>query len=155
MNKFSSHNSKIYKTLAGFTLIEVLIVLGLFGVLFGISLPISLDSYRSYILTSETKNLLSVVRRARSLAIANDHGISHGVSLESDRFILFQGSSFAGRDSAFDENYPRSPSVTITGFDEIVFSQISGLPNVTTTITLKNDLNEQTISINEYGTIFW
>ena len=139
----------------GFTLVEVLIVLGLFGVLFGIGLPISLDSYRSYILTSETKNLLSVMRRARSLAVANDHEISHGVSLENDRFVLFQGLSFAGRDPAFDENYPKSPSVTITGFGEIVFSQISGLPNATTTIILKNDLNEQTISINEYGTIFW
>ena len=121
----------------------------------GIGLPISLDSYRSYILTSETKNLLSVVRRAQSLAVANDHETSHGVSLENDNFVLFQGSSFAGRDPAFDENYPKSPSVIITGFDEIVFSQISGLPNATTTIILKNDLNEQTISINEYGTIFW
>ncbi|MCP6719808.1 MAG: prepilin-type N-terminal cleavage/methylation domain-containing protein [Patescibacteria group bacterium] len=140
---------------AGFTLIEVLIVLGLLGLLFSIGLPISMDGYRSYVLTSETKNLLSILRRARSLAAANDREISRGVSLESDRFVLFQGLSFAGRDPAFDEDYFRAPLIGVSGLDEIVFSQISGLPNVTTTIVLTNNVNAQTMNVNEHGTISW
>lgn len=140
---------------AGFSLVEVLVVVGLFGLILGIGVPIGIDSYRNYLLTSETRNMISILRRAQSLAFANDHQSAHGVVIETSRFLLFQGSSFASRDTDFDEEYLKAASVTASGTTEIVFSPVSGLPNATATIVLDNILRSQTININDQGTIFW
>lgn len=139
----------------GFTLVEVVIVLGIFGLILAIGLPVGIDAYRNYLLTSENRNLMSVLRRAEEFAFSNKNESDYGVYLEGNNFVLFKGSSFAGRDENYDEEYPREPSVLIGGFTEIVFSRNSGNPNATATIVLSNNLASQSIDINEEGAIFW
>ncbi len=139
----------------GFTLVETVIVLGILGLVLVIGFPVGLDAYRNYLLSSETRNLVSILRRASELAFSNKNESNYGVYLDSSRFILFKGSSFVSRDTAFDEDYPREPSITVSGFTEIVFSQLTGKPNATATIQLSNSLTSQLIDINEEGVIFW
>jgi len=143
------------KSGAGFTIIEVVIVFAIFGMLLAIGLPIGLDAYRNYLLTSEVRNLLSILRRAENQAFANNRASPHGLSIQTDRFVLFQGSSYALRNQDFDEEYLKSGTVTTSGTAEIVFAQISGKPNASATIILSNGLRSQTITINDEGTINW
>lgn len=140
---------------SGFSIIEIVIVIAIFGMLLAIGLPIGLDAYRNYLLTSESRNLLSILRRAETNAFANKNGSAHGVAVQSDRFVLFQGQSYASRDAPYDEEYPKSGTVTSSGTAEIIFSQISGKPSASAAITLSNELRSQTITVNEEGTINW
>lgn len=139
----------------GFTLIEVVMVLGILGVVFALGLPVGIDAYRNYLLTSETRKLVSVLRRAEEFALSNKNEDSHGIFLEENNFVLFKGVSFGSREGAYDEDYPREPSISISGFTEIVFSQLSGKPSATATVVLSNGLTSQSIDINEEGTISW
>ncbi len=140
---------------SGLTIIEVVIVIALFGLLIAVGLPFGIDSYRNYLLTSETRNAVSILRRAQNLALANTYESSYGVALQEDGFILFQGTSFVSRNPGFDETYIRSSSITVSGLDEIVFLQISGSPIVSATTTLSNGVTSQKIYINEHGTLYW
>lgn len=139
----------------GFTLIEVAVVFAIIAFVAAIGIPLGLDSYRHYLLSSEARNLLTVFRRAQTLAMANTYGASFGVKLQSGSFTIFRGSSFAGRDQSFDEDYLRSGAITVTGFDEVVFSPLSGAPSVISTITVSNSLRSMDIIINSHGTIIW
>lgn len=138
-----------------FTLIEVAIVFGIFALISVIGLPVGIDAYRNYLLTSETRNILSILRRAQSLSFSNSYEKSYGMAVEPQNFVLFQGNSFDDRNQAFDEDYPRETSVTISGFSEIIFSRFSGRPNATTSIVLSNQLRSQSMDINEEGVINW
>jgi prepilin-type N-terminal cleavage/methylation domain-containing protein len=139
----------------GFTLVEVVVAFAIVVFVAAIGIPLGINSYRHYILTSETRNLLSLFRRAQALAMANAEGGSFGIKLQNDRFTLFRGSNFENRNAIFDEDYLRSKSVTVTGFDEIVFSPLSGSPQVTSTVFLSNGPRTMEISINSHGTIIW
>ncbi|KKU99015.1 MAG: hypothetical protein UY32_C0008G0006 [Candidatus Jorgensenbacteria bacterium GW2011_GWC1_48_8] len=127
----------------------------LFSLFLILGWPIGLDAYRNYLLTAETRNLLSIIRRAETNAFANKNKSAHGVAIQSDQFVLFQGPSYAGRTAAYDEEYLKSGTVTVSGVVEIVFAQISGKPNASATIVLSNELRSQTISVNNEGTINW
>ncbi|HDY73417.1 MAG TPA: prepilin-type N-terminal cleavage/methylation domain-containing protein [Candidatus Jorgensenbacteria bacterium] len=143
------------KSQKGFTLLEIMIVIGLFALLVGISIPFGLDVYRSYVLISETRNMVSFLRRAETLSFTNTRNDSYGVMVMNDRFVVFRGASFATRDTAFDEEYLRSPLVIVSGIAHIVFAAVTGRPDIMGTTTFSNGVNEQTVFINEHGTLFW
>ena len=144
-----------HRSLTGFTLVEVILVLALFGALLGIGLPIGVDSYKSYLLTAETRTLVSFLRRAQNFSLANTREASHGLFIDSSRFVLFQGSSYAGRNATYDEVYLRSSVVTVSSTPEIVFTPLSGIPMSSTTITLSNGLSSQAITVNAGGAFLW
>ncbi|MDI6734322.1 MAG: prepilin-type N-terminal cleavage/methylation domain-containing protein [Patescibacteria group bacterium] len=143
------------KTTAGFSILETIIALAVLAVIAAIGIPIGLDSYRSFILDSEASNLLSILRRAEGNAFSNNYKKDYGVYLDPNNFVLFRGQSFLNRDQNFDENYARTNAIGVNGLSEIVFSPISGLPNVTGTFTLSNGPSSRIISINEQGTLLW
>lgn len=139
----------------GFTFIEIAVVVGILGLIFVLGLPVGIEAYKNYLLTSEIRNFLTIIRRAENLAFSNNYESAHGLALEPDRFVLFRGNSYALRNPSFDEEYLRSPSISVTGFSELIFSPLSGTPNATATITFSNNLRSQELSINEAGVIFW
>jgi len=144
-----------HKSGAGFTIMELVIVIGIFAVVLAFGLPIGLDSYRNYLLTSEQRNLVSILRRAENLSLANNGGLPHGVALGEGQYVLYQGSSYAVRNQAFDENYPRVSSVAVSSTPEINFLNLSAMPSVTGTIVLSNGLRSLTITVNDQGAILW
>lgn len=134
---------------------EVIIVLGIFAILFAVGLPIGLDAYRNYLLNSETINLVSFLRRAQNMSFSNVNEVPHGIYMSEDKFIIFEGASYASRNVSADEDFYRSASVSISGPTEIVFAPLSGNPNIGGSFILSNLLRIQSVEINEQGTIFW
>lgn len=139
----------------GFTLLEIVITMGILALLATLTLPLTTDAYRSFVLDSELKNFISILRRSQSFAMSNKLESDYGVKLQPDNFVVFKGSSFVARDPDFDENYPREGAVTITGFDEIVFQRLSGSPTATATAELSAGSGTRIININRYGSIDW
>jgi len=87
---------------------------------------------------------------------------SHGVYFEintgsADRFILYQGGSYAGRDTTYDRpttlDNVLSLSTIISG-NEVNFSKGLGVPNATGTVILTHDVTgSKTMSINDFGIV--
>jgi prepilin-type N-terminal cleavage/methylation domain-containing protein len=150
------------KSGAGFTLIEVLIVLALFAILAGIGVFLGFDVYRSYAFRSERNIIVSVLEKARSQSLSNINQEPHGFYYDGvDEYTIFQGSSYPG-DPAFDEVIKKeNPNVVIGGVTEVVFMQITGVATTTVSapfpldITVDDGPKSATISINEEGRIDW
>ena len=148
-------------------MIELVVVLGLLSFVGAFALFMTMDSYRGYTFRGDRDLGVSVLQKARSQAINNmcfgascTDGKSHGVRVESDRLIVFQGGSYATRDAAVDEViYPQSKSTVFSGMSEVVFAKLSGeaavSPSGNKVVTVQNSAgaNISTISVTPEGRI--
>lgn len=147
--------NNVKKHKCSFTIIEILIVLAILAIVILIGTPITLDFYLSFIFHSSIDDLVSLTRKAQSLSITNFNQASSGIYITPDKFIVFQGASYASRNQQFDEEYSKPPKITISGTNEIIFSPISGRPNANATITLSSYNRSANIYINKEGSIEW
>lgn len=151
------------KTAGGFTLIEVIMVIGLVGViaLFGVAMSMS-SVAKSGVIQERDRFVSLILSGARAEALANVGEQAHGIHIDdvNHRYILFEGTSYNASDPSNRETPYSNESIDIsnTGGDDIVFEQLSG--NVshgagTVTFKIVNSNTEVKISINEVGQINW
>ncbi|MDP3986531.1 MAG: prepilin-type N-terminal cleavage/methylation domain-containing protein [Candidatus Veblenbacteria bacterium] len=146
----------------GFTLVELLVVISIFIIIASLSLYLGFDMYRGYAWHAEQTVLVSVLQKARGQAMANlclgsgcTNGRPHGVALLPDKYIIFQGASYATRDAGLDEVFEVSPIVGRSpSTAEVVFGRLGG-ESGGITITLTDPVRSGTISVNAEGRISW
>ncbi|MDP3954241.1 MAG: prepilin-type N-terminal cleavage/methylation domain-containing protein [bacterium] len=121
-------NTKTKNNQWGFTAVEVLMVIGIFSLLAGLGLFISMDFYRSYSFRSDRDMTISILERARAQSLANINESAHGVRFDSgsSKLILFQGNSYDDRDTSLDQEISLNSGIAVTGINEVVFEQLTG-----------------------------
>jgi len=144
---------------SGFTLIELIIVMGIMGLLATFGIIIGTDTYARYSFHSEAENAVSLLQKARSEAINNIGESSHGVYFaDSPNLVLFQGSSYVPgnpEDLKIEKSKTASYSDTCTN-NSVVFSQLSGdTTPCTVTVSSANAAAPTIITINSEGGIDW
>jgi len=142
------------RTSAGFTIAEVLITIGIVGLLVVLSIPVYESFQVRNDLGTAKNNVVQSLRRAQTLAGASDGDTSWGVTVQSGSIVLFRGASYAVRDTTYDETFTLPGTITASGTTEVVYAKFTGMPQSTGTITM-TAVNGQTstISINEKGTL--
>jgi prepilin-type N-terminal cleavage/methylation domain-containing protein len=142
----------------GFTLIEVLIVIGIMAIIAGFGMWVSHDVFRGTAFRNERDIVVSVLSKARSNSMNNLNQTSHGVYINSSSYILFQGSTYDPADPKNIE-VKASANISNSGPVSIVFDQITGnVPAANGTeisIALNSDNNSGIIKINQEGRINW
>lgn len=139
---------------AGFTLIEVLIVLGILLIIFSVGGPISFNFYLDYQLDAENNLLLSILRHARNLSMVNHNESDHGLYIKTDEFVIFQGASYATRVASQDRGFPRAAVIAATGPAEIIFSSLSGAASASSTYSLNDGRRTRDIFVNSEGLVY-
>lgn len=146
------------KSGAGFTLIELILVIAMLAIIGGMSVPF----FQSFQVTSDlatySDTVARTLRRAQAQARAGQNTNSWGVFFDtaSNDITLFYGDDYATRDITFDQTESFASSFTLsTDFsDEIYFTIFSGDPSTTGSVTLTSQNNDtKTISINSLGVI--
>jgi prepilin-type N-terminal cleavage/methylation domain-containing protein len=142
---------------SGFTLIELLIVIGITLLVGAAAVPIYGSLQVSTQLNENSSLVIQTVRTAREYSVARLNNAAHGVYITSTTYTLYQGSSYAARDSSYDRTTTLDSaltlSTTLTG-SEVNFSKGLGVPNNTGTITLTHDVQgSSTITINSFGMV--
>lgn len=157
----------------GFTLLEMLIAMGLLAVMLTLGLLVSVDFYKSYSLRSEHDIIVSMLQKARSQSLNNINQKRHGVRFFLDEnsgtpsYTLFECdstcTSWTGP-QASDLTIPSQASVAITNpllpFD-VVFQQLSGdcasqnCAESELVIHIEGQQTSGDISINPEGAISW
>jgi len=112
----------------GFTLLEILIVVGIIAVLMSLSLPLGLDFYRGQQLETQSQEIVQTLRRAQLKAMSVEDDSSFGVYFTDDNYTLFKGSSYTTREFQYDEVFNLSLILTLSGLSEVVFSKLEGAP---------------------------
>lgn len=137
-----------------FTLIELLIVIGIIGALAGVSAPFLSTFLGGKQLTTTTDKVVRTLRKAQNYALSGKKDSVWGVHYESGLLVLFKGDDYDVRETDFDEKFNLPRIVSIAGWTDIYFRKLRGKPLPETleiTITMLNE--EQTVTINSEGTV--
>lgn len=139
---------------SGFTLLEVLLSVAVITLISGIFLVV----YQAFQVRNDldiaATTYVHTLRRAQILSQAVDGDMPWGVYIVSGNITLFRGTSYITRESSLDEIFDLPASITPSGISEIVFNKLSGLPQITGSVTLTSNTNETNIiTINSKGTI--
>jgi len=139
----------------GFTLIELLLSIGIITLLVGMSLPIYASFVSRNDLDLTTQNIVSALRRAQAYARGVRGDSQWGVAVLSGQAVLYKGSTYASRDSNFDETISIPSSITSSGTSDIAFTKLSGSTFVDGSITLTSSASNdtRTISFNAKGMV--
>ena len=145
----------------GFTLIEVLITIGLLGLIAGLGVFVSMDSYRGNLFRAERNIVVSILQKARSQAIHNvcvgsvcADGQLHGVHFDPNQYAIFQGAIYNPADIN-NEVIQANSNVHNSGLANIVFSQLEGTTSGGTLTLTDNSGHTSAITINNEGQIIW
>ena len=138
----------------GFTLIEMLLSVGLLGIIVGMSVPVVQQYQTQRSSDTEVDQAIALIRRAQVLARSSYHNDQWGIHVDTDMITLFEGDNFLTRDSDFDEQVTYRNLVGVVDNDTIIFSQGQGIPDVSAEIILTTTNNyELTITINQQGVV--
>jgi prepilin-type N-terminal cleavage/methylation domain-containing protein len=137
----------------GFTLVELLLVVALIFVVALLTFPVGLNTYRAEVLHSTTDGIMIALRKAQRLAVTGENDQLHGVKILPNTYVLFEGDSYATRNVIRDEVYARSPGVTVSGPDEVIFGLLHGVPNTSGTLTLTIADRSKSVIIGTHGYI--
>jgi len=137
----------------GFTIVELLVVIAIITALAALSLP--------YVMSFQTRNNLGVAqntlaqtyRRAQTLSRAVERDSAWGVHVLGTEIILYKGTSYASRDTAFDEKYEIGSNVAITGLNDVSFTRVEGIPSATGTTNLSTNGETKAVSLNGKGIV--
>ncbi|OGY45138.1 MAG: hypothetical protein A2729_00075 [Candidatus Buchananbacteria bacterium RIFCSPHIGHO2_01_FULL_39_14] len=143
---------------AGFTIVEILIILGVLAIVATLSLPFIQSFQVSSDLTTYSEQLTQTLRRAQQKAMAGQNNSAWGVYFNNGqkKVILFKGVDYGSRDSDFDEEISYPPSFSVnTDFSGLIFFNLyRSSPSVGGIVTITSQNNEsKNITINELGII--
>lgn len=144
----------------GFTLIELLIITAIILLMAGALFPLYANLTASSQLDDAHSGILSVLRTARERSLARLNNYPHGVYFEinaglEDRYILYQGVSYAARNTNYDRAVTLDSALSISTTvapGDINFSMGLGRPNATGTVTITHSVKgTREIRINSLG----
>lgn len=140
---------------AGFTLLEVLLSVGIIVLLAGLSVPVYVSFNNRNDLDVATQSLAENLRRAEVYARGVKADDQWGVAVHSGVITLYKGVSYVARDTNYDEDTSVSSALTFGGLGEVVFTKLDAMPSVTgnITITQPNTNESKTVSINAKGMV--
>lgn len=145
------------KSLTGFTLIELMIVVALIIMFSALTLPMSFSFFQEATLKDQVRNIENSLRKAQAMAITGRGDSSAGVKITQSECIIFEGESFEKRREEVDIIIPFPVTLSISGADEIVFQKSTGLlafpPEEEVSITVTFGDSSKEITINSQGKI--
>ena len=139
----------------GFSLLELLLVVGILAAIFSFSAPFLLDFYTNQLTGDTQSNIIDALQRARHNAVLQKNDSNFGVHIVAGSYIIFQTPdlTYTNRVSAQDEIFPVVNKINFTGPANIIFSKFTGLPSATGTIILNYGSIAKGVTIDNTGSI--
>jgi prepilin-type N-terminal cleavage/methylation domain-containing protein len=139
----------------GFTLIEALVVLGIFSLLVAVSAPFYQSFQARNDIDVAANTIIQALTRAQGLSRAVKGDSAWGVRIQPGVITLFQGNNFSSpdRDKSNDEIFKMPKTITPSGANEIVYAKFTGYPVSTGTVTIAIPVKTVNIAVNQKGLV--
>lgn len=141
----------------GFTLLEVIIVIGITGMVSAFMAPFLIINIQSSNAESDAKLLVSAIRSAQVKNKTGDLGKKYGIKLYTEKYSFFTGSSFATAESSYEVDLKNGNSISQILFSdsgtEVDFLDNSIRPVQSGSFTITNSGISYRIDINSEGLI--
>ena len=143
----------MHQNKSGFTIIELLLVVSIITIVGTVFLPVSVDYMQRNDLNVAQTTYAQSVRRAQQISMSGEYDSQWGVIATSGNIVIFKGSTYATRDTNYDENYGISSSIISSGQAEYDFAKITGAPSQTGVVAFTNGNFQKTVSVNAEGIV--
>ncbi len=150
-----------HSSLPAFTLVELVLTLGICSVLAGLAFSTGISSYTRGLARTDRVNASAALREARDMAL---HGIcsqpscvslsAHGIHITPQSLVLFEGSTYESRYATADETIPLLGTRKAFGASDVVFD--GGTASIEQDVSfslLGTDDRLENFRINTYGAI--
>lgn len=152
----------------GFTIIELLVVIGISIILAAAAAPLYNGLQVTAQLNDNTSLIIQTLRTAREQSLAGYNNARHGVYFDNNvgsvsSYILYQGDSYATRQTSYDRQMFFDPALIVSSTDfvlinvadiDINFARGTGVPNNIGTLQLIHDVNGgRSILLNAIGSV--
>ncbi|MBP6904563.1 MAG: type II secretion system protein [Candidatus Pacebacteria bacterium] len=146
-----------YTKQSGVSALELIVVVAVIGLLIAV-VVIPLSSFRQQqALQNSTNAVVAVLQDARTKTLAAVGNTAYGVRIESDRIILFTGTTYssgASTNEAVSLETPVSAAWSLGGGSTILFARLTGTASASGTITLSlPDGTSRIVTVTSSGTI--
>ncbi|MFI5271103.1 MAG: Tfp pilus assembly protein FimT/FimU [Candidatus Saccharimonadales bacterium] len=146
---------------SGFTLVELMVVIAIAAILFGLTSINLGKAQQSASLSSVTQTLLADIKNQQMLAMSGGSGSSstqqsQGVYIQSSNYTLFSGTTFNSGDT-YNYSVNIDPIQLTTTFPsgQIVFNKgdgsVANFNSSKNTVTLSESGTTKVISLNQFG----
>lgn len=146
----------------GFTLVEIVVVLGVVAMSASVALFVSHDQLRGEGFRDERDTLVTLLQHARAEAMSGvcgsaacTAGAPHGIEILPDSFVLFEGDAYASRALSEDVAIAHSSHIAYSGAHEIVFQAGSGNAAASTIEIHSAEGKSSAITVGDAGQISW
>ncbi len=141
----------------GISLVEVLVVLGIITTIIAVGAPFYTSYHYRHLLAETTQEIVESIRVAQARAMAGYNGENHGIHFDSNRYVLFSGSSYNPADPN-NLTYPISSKLSISnvsfnGNTELIFERFTGNATPGTLYVMASPDDIFVISVSEIGVV--
>lgn len=158
---FFNFNFSFKKREDGFTLLEILISVGIIALIGSLGLVSFISSRRTRDLNVETQSVLAILRLAQSKTLSAEGGEPWGMHLESDKYTLFPAQNSFNAVTASNTVYILPSTLEIAnislsgGGQDVIFQRISGRTPQSGTFELrvKSGVDSALIAIGASGEV--
>ncbi|MEI6378176.1 MAG: hypothetical protein WCO55_00815 [Candidatus Falkowbacteria bacterium] len=137
----------------GFTFFEILLVFAITAVMAILTIPGAVNYFSRQSLDETTSQLSVDLRRVRDQAMAGKNDASWGIRQFGNYYVLFEGSTFATRDTTEDLTVNLDNGVTLSGPSELVFYKLTGTSTASSTFNLANSVVNYNVYVDSNGKI--
>jgi len=135
-------------TSSAFTFLELLLVIGIIGILATASTPFFSRFFMQSSVSSSTEHIVSTLRKAQEYTIAGKNDSAWQAKLTGSVLTLVQQSG----NTVFD-TYTLNSNVTIAGLTTVTFTRPLGRLAAPVAVTVSGGNNSKNISVNTEGVV--
>lgn len=141
------------KQAAGFTLLEMILVMGIITIIMAVSVPLYASLSNRNQLQVSASLLAQDLYQAQVNSRAQLNDSAWGVAVNGQTITLFQGNSYVSRNTTQDVNYVVPSAIQMSGASQTVYSRLYGLPTTTANFSLSGAGQTIPVAVNSKGMV--
>ena len=145
------------RRLKAFTLLEVLVVLGILSAISVIIIPVAVSQLRRDQAESTATDITSAMFAQQQKAVTGQASSGYGIAIYSNKYTIYKGASLAAATVKDDVTFTSGLSISninlAAGGNEIKFNQGSVTPNTTGSFNINSSNSTYKVDINREGLI--